>query len=185
VTPGRILEKWCPYRETPNSSARDPGEDVRAVVVHYTGGGSLGSTAKWICDPSSGVSYHVMIERDGRAVQFVDFHRKAWHAGVGNIDGGQDKRNANVGSIGVAFCNYGKICRADTQPNKLVYTAGAPVLHSNAYWEPYTDEALATFTRVLTWFERTGWTTNLVRHSEIALPRGRKHDPGPLFSLYI
>src|SRR5437868_1114091 len=36
---------------------------------------------------SAKVSSHLLIRRDGELVQYVPFHRRAWHAGVSNYRG--------------------------------------------------------------------------------------------------
>lgn len=44
------------------------------------------------------VSAHLLIERNGRITQFVNFNHRAWHAGVSIFDG---RENCNDYSIGI------------------------------------------------------------------------------------
>jgi AmpD protein len=44
------------------------------------------------------VSAHVLIRRDGECVQYVPFHKRAWHAGVSVYEG---RENCNDYSIGI------------------------------------------------------------------------------------
>ncbi len=57
------------------------------------------------------VSAHCLIRRDGEIVQYVPFHRRAWHAGVSRFAG---REHCNDFSIGI------ELEGTDTQP----YTDG-------------------------------------------------------------
>ena len=99
------------------------------------------------------VSAHLLIERGGQLVQFVDFGQRAWHAGQSCFAG---RDNCNDFSIGI----------------ELEGTDDTPFSD-----EQYT--ALAAVTAVLqrTYPAITG--DRIVGHSDIA--PGRKTDPGPCF----
>ncbi len=102
------------------------------------------------------VSAHFFIERNGRIVQFVSTEDRAWHAGVSSFCGQED---CNHYSIGV------ELEGCDTLPfAKKQY------------------DSLTTLTRNL--MKRYPLITKerVVSHAEIALPKGRKTDPGPLFN---
>ncbi len=43
------------------------------------------------------VSAHVLIRRDGSLVQYVPFHRRAWHAGVSSFQGRQACNDFSIG----------------------------------------------------------------------------------------
>jgi AmpD protein len=62
--------------------------------------GELDAAAHPFLDLLAGmrVSAHFLIERDGRATQFVGCDRRAWHAGVSIFDG---RRGCNDFSIGI------------------------------------------------------------------------------------
>ena len=189
--PGRIDESWCPWR-SPVCSAHSSrkGRDVVAVVVHYTGGGSMASTVRWLCSvPDVGRSYHVVVDRDGSASQLVDLQRSAWHAGEADLDG---EGQVNRRSIGVALCNRGPLevgaggqVLAAQGVTLIPYLGQTPTWaewhgHSTM-WEPYADAQLATLRRLVRWLAQLGWPSRLVGHDLIARPSGRKLDPGPLF----
>lgn len=73
-------------RPSPNQSPRTHGNGkaVDLILVHTPEGG-YESTVAYILRPTAQVSYHVLISEDGkRGTQLVDWHRKAWHAGVHN-----------------------------------------------------------------------------------------------------
>ncbi|WP_251357989.1 1,6-anhydro-N-acetylmuramyl-L-alanine amidase AmpD [Kangiella sp. TOML190] len=44
------------------------------------------------------VSSHLLIQRDGLVIQFVPFHKRAWHAGVSSFEG---REKCNDFSIGI------------------------------------------------------------------------------------
>ena len=44
------------------------------------------------------VSAHLLIDRDGEIIQFVPFHKRAWHAGQSEFNG---RENCNDFSIGI------------------------------------------------------------------------------------
>jgi len=43
------------------------------------------------------VSAHLLIRRDGEVIQYVPFHRRAWHAGVSEYQGEDDCNNFSIG----------------------------------------------------------------------------------------
>ena len=51
------------------------------------------------------VSSHLLIERDGRVTQFVNFDERAWHAGVSAWGAITD---VNSNSIGIELSNPGQ-----------------------------------------------------------------------------
>lgn len=73
----------------------------QAIVLHHSGGSYLGGI-DWIGNPAHNakVSYHVLIAMDGRRTQFVDWVRRAWHAGKSTWQGRPD---LNSWSIGISF----------------------------------------------------------------------------------
>jgi AmpD protein len=99
------------------------------------------------------VSAHVLLRRDGTAVQYVPFHRRAWHAGASCYQG---RERCNDYSIGI------ELEGADDQP--------------------YTDAQYAALTatvRALLQAYPALDAARITGHSDIA--PGRKTDPGPHF----
>jgi AmpD protein len=99
------------------------------------------------------VSAHVLIRRGGEVVQFVPFHRRAWHAGDSVHEG---RFSCNDFSIGI------ELEGTDT----WAYTA-----------EQY--EQLRLVTRCLLHYYPAILSDRIVGHSDIA--PGRKSDPGEAF----
>ncbi len=99
---------------SPNFSERPEGVDPSLIVVHNISlppgrfGGdfikqffvnSLNSELhpyfKEISDLR--VSSHLLIERDGNIIQFVEFNKSAWHAGVSEYEGQKDCNDFSIG----------------------------------------------------------------------------------------
>ena len=51
------------------------------IILHYTGGTSAMSSAKFLARSDVKASAHVVIGRDGQVIQLVPFNIEAWHAG--------------------------------------------------------------------------------------------------------
>lgn len=62
------------------------------------------------------VSSHVLIRRDGTILQFVPFHKRAWHAGESEFKG---RRNCNDFSIGIELEGTDTSNFVDIQYEKL------------------------------------------------------------------
>ncbi len=102
------------FIESPNFSERPEGVGPSLIVVHNISlppgrfGGdfikqffvnSLNSELhpyfKEISDLR--VSSHLLIERDGNIIQFVEFNKSAWHAGVSEYEGQKDCNDFSIG----------------------------------------------------------------------------------------
>lgn len=99
------------------------------------------------------VSAHCLIRRDGEVVQYVPFHRRAWHAGVSCYQG---RERCNDFSIGIELEGTDTLAYTDAQYRALVDVTRLLLRHY-----PITPARI------------TG-------HSDIAPER--KTDPGPSFS---
>ena len=67
------------YRESPNQSARASWSTVEVIICHTPE--APYSIVGYLRDPSSQVSYHILLSEDGKvATQLVPWDRKAWHA---------------------------------------------------------------------------------------------------------
>ncbi|HNK16378.1 MAG TPA: 1,6-anhydro-N-acetylmuramyl-L-alanine amidase AmpD, partial [Nitrospira sp.] len=100
---------------SPNHDERPAGEPVRLIVVHAIslppgefGGPWIDALFTNTLDPAAHpffqaiaglrVSAHLLIRRDGEPIQYVPFHRRAWHAGVSSFAG---RPHCNDFSIGI------------------------------------------------------------------------------------
>jgi N-acetyl-anhydromuramyl-L-alanine amidase AmpD len=71
------------FKGSPNWSSRGTC-GVEAIVVHVTGPGSMAGMASWFNNPSSQVSAHFGIGKQGEVHQYVELGDAAWHAGILN-----------------------------------------------------------------------------------------------------
>ena len=56
-------------------------EEIKFVIIHYTGMQSEIESIKRLKDPKSNVSCHYLINRRGKIIQMVKDKNIAWHAG--------------------------------------------------------------------------------------------------------
>lgn len=113
VKDGRLHgSKWCP---SPNYNERVSGNDIDLLVIHnislppaqFSNGYieaffqnrlPVGEHPYFIEIADLTVSAHLLVTRDGRVIQFVNFNDRAWHAGVSCFEG---RDNCNDFSIGI------------------------------------------------------------------------------------
>lgn len=153
-----------------NRSRRSPHKRRRVqpclgVVIHYTGGN--GALA-WMCDERSEASAHYYVSRKGGVWELVPPSHVAFHAGVSEmmVDG-ECLSDANDFTIGIELDNLG--------PQEI---------DGETVWEKYPEAQLKALESLLAWLRAEGYgeaVDQLVGHEEIAMPRGRKSDPGPAF----
>lgn len=167
IIDGRLdAAQWLP---SPNFGQR-PSPEISLLVIHNIslppgqyGGGYI---QQFFCNQLDEdahpyfqeisqlqVSSHLLIERSGKLVQFVNFNDRAWHAGVSQFCG---RDNCNDYSIGI------ELEGCDDQP--------------------YTEEqyrVLAQVTGALLQAYPQLTEQRITGHEDIA--PGRKTDPGPAF----
>jgi N-acetylmuramoyl-L-alanine amidase len=74
------------------------------LILHYTGMDSAAEALDRLCDPSSEVSAHYLIEESGAVWRLVPETERAWHAGRSFWAGATD---INSRSIGIELANPG------------------------------------------------------------------------------
>ncbi len=165
----------------------------RYIVLHNTAGGSMQGSYAHL--QSVGYSYHVLVDRAGKALQCVPFDRGAGHAGKSNWRG---RNGLNGFSIGVSAANYGQLSpQVDGKfynrgkNGKIVtgvFTADEVVVarHRNGGgkfgWERYPDAQIETMLRICrALIDAYPSIVDIVGHDDVAV--GRKVDPGPAFPM--
>lgn len=81
-------------------TSRERRQPCTTIVFHATAGASAASSVSWL--RQIGLSYNLLIERDGSVIKAVPLSRVALHAGRSV---GPDGANVNSYSIGIAFAN--------------------------------------------------------------------------------
>jgi AmpD protein len=155
---------------SPNHDERPPEAVPELVVVHCIslppgrfGGPHIEALFTNCLDPDAHpyfaeiceleVSAHALIRRDGEVIQFVPFHRRAWHAGQSCFEG---RERCNDFSVGIELEGTDEGDYEAVQYERLALLVGA-------LGDAYPTLAGAP----------------VVGHSDIA--PGRKTDPGPGF----
>ena len=157
------------YIDSPNFDDRPDGTAIELLVVHNIslppgqfGGPGIIDLFTNRLDPKAHpyyrkiadakVSSHFLIRRDGELIQFVPCSGRAWHAGQSEWRG---RSRCNDYSIGV------ELEGADDQP--------------------FGDSQYAILARLAGVLLSAYPIQECVGHSDIAIPPGRKTDPGPHF----
>jgi N-acetylmuramoyl-L-alanine amidase len=89
---------------SPNHGERKGARRPDAIVLHYTGMETGAAALARLCDPTSEVSSHYVVEEDGTILQLVPEALRAWHAGKSYWAG---ERDLNSASIGIEIVNGG------------------------------------------------------------------------------
>jgi N-acetylmuramoyl-L-alanine amidase len=144
-------------RPSPNHGPRPAGVVISGIVIHADASGSTQATIDWLKRAESKVSYHYLVSRLGQVYQFVPESRRAWHCGRSEFMGVPDCNNYTVG---VSFSNR---CDGLEAYEPVALEAGAQLCAQIIRRHP-----AITLDRITT-------------HAAIALPIGRKRDPGALF----
>ena len=135
-----------------NWSRRPAGVRIDAIIIHDTGGKTAESALRWFEDPGAGVSSHYVVDPNGTIYRPVAEEDKAWHAGVSSLWGETD---LNQRSIGIEIVDEN-----DSEP------------YPGSQWR-CVIELTAEIAR-----RRAIWLNRIVGHQHIAVPQGRKKDPG-------
>ena len=135
---------------SPNYGSRN-GRSISMIVIHATAGTARSALA-WLTNPASRVSAHYLIDKAGQIYRLVPDEYAAWHAG----------RAA---------------WRGETAINEI--SLGIELENANNGRDPYPVaqmESLVQLTRDKVAQYRIA-PDMVVRHLDIAIPRGRKSDP--------
>jgi N-acetylmuramoyl-L-alanine amidase len=106
------------YRPSPNHG----GEiEPTLIIEHYTGDDSERGAISWLCASKSGVSAHLVINKEGKVTQLVPFNVVAWHAGRSQYMG---RSSVNSFSIGIENVGSGDFFSdAQYEVNRAVIAA--------------------------------------------------------------
>ena len=148
-------------------------QDPFMIVFHYTAenfektfNGFAGSI------PSGGLGAQHLLNTNGDAYQLLDNNAVVKHAGVSYWNGFTE---LNKYSIGIENVNYGW-----SDEN---FGDGVKVDGSHNFWYPFPEDQIESLLDLtIDLIEKYHIKPyNIVGHSDIAVPAGRKQDPGVLF----
>ena len=100
----RMLNFNLIQQQSPNFNNRIKNYEIDMLVLHYTGMVSTQDALERLCNPSTEVSAHYLIDEGGEIYRLVSEERRAWHAGVSSWRGAKD---VNGCSIGIELVNPG------------------------------------------------------------------------------
>ena len=137
---------------SPNFNSRPDPKTIWAIVIHATASSTLEGVISWFNDPAVQLSAHYTIGKDGRIVQHVRDEDRAWHAGKSEWKG-------------VSGLND--------------YGLGVELVNLNDGGDPYPEAQHQANALLCAYLCRKHNVKpeNIVGHTDIAVPPGRKSDP--------
>jgi len=175
------------HKETPNVSGPFAGGLPDTLVIHYTAGSSLSSSASWLCNSKANASAHLVIGKNGEIIQLAPFDIRTWHAGRSSWKG---RTGLNQYSIGIELDNAGPLTQT---PEGFITHFGKNIESKNVIlaahkfdavergWEAYTIKQLQALEDVCWVLKDLYNIQEIVGHDDIA--PSRKRDPGPAFPM--
>lgn len=175
------------FDESPNHSGKFAEGLPDTIVIHYTAGSSLESSATWLKNPQASASAHIIVGKSGNIIQLVPFNKIAWHAGISQWNG---RSGLNKYSIGIEIDNAGILeKRAEgyyTYFGKRIDDSEVVLAtHKNAHqeqaWEAFNEQQIERVEELCLLLKEKYNITEIVGHDDVAPIR--KQDPGPAFPL--
>ena len=188
---GRRFQEITPHRNGFEPVKTNPAP--KFIIMHFTTGTRMESTINHFKDPTSLVSTHLLIGRDGRVVQFLPFDRIAHHCGY---SWWEQQSNLNNTSIGIELDNAGLLIRnpGGWQRHKILIPNDE--VEQAVHWKQFTPNDPARFpgwhkftqvqldvalSIVKALVKRYPSIQEILGHDDINLKN--RYDPGPLFPL--
>lgn len=175
------------FEETPNVSGPFATGLPDTIVIHYTAGSSLTSSANWLRNPQANASAHLVVGKSGQVIQLAPFNIKTWHAGRSSWKG---RSGLNQCSIGIEIDNAGVLKQSPdgyyTSFSKKVNPENVVIAKHKLDvevkgWEAYTPEQIEVVEQICLALKQAYPITEIVGHEDIA--PSRKRDPGPAFPM--
>ncbi|WP_310558879.1 N-acetylmuramoyl-L-alanine amidase [Flavobacterium sp.] len=157
------------------------------IIIHFTSGREAESSVSWFKNPDAEASAHIVIGRDGKIFQLIDFNKKAWHAGVSRW---AHWNGLNNFSIGIELENPGRLTKRDGKfyswfEKEYTSTDIVELIHKHedqpSFWLSYTEKQLASCMEVCKQVLNKYPIIDILGHDDIA--PFRKNDPGPMFPM--
>lgn len=143
------------YIMSPNHNRRPVDTTIDTLVIHYTAL-PMQESIDYLTSVEKQVSTHYIIGRNGALVQLVPLERRSWHSGVSRLYGRDDVNNCSIGI-------------------DLVFVPGTDRGYTERQYKVLAELGSALMEGLPITPER------VVGHEHVALPPGRKRDPGPTF----
>jgi len=189
--------------DNPNQTAG--GIDPKFLLMHYTAGPSMEGAIRSLTNPKRKASAHLIIDKNGDVAQLVPFNHKAWHAGrsAWRISDETIYEGMNRFSIGIELVNGGRLLKSPggkyrTWWGKIIDNddvfidedyfitskyANQSVHKTGVAFERYPEPQLTTALEICQELVEKFDIIDILGHSDVATPEGRKLDPGPAFPM--
>ena len=190
---------------TDNPNQTPGGIDPKFLLMHYTAGPSMEGAIRSLTNPKRKASAHLIIDKNGDVTQLVPFNNKAWHAGrsVWQPEPSLRYEGLNRFSIGIELVNGGRLLKAAGDTYRTWWGKKIPLddvfidedyyitskyanqsIHKTGLaFERYPEEQLLAVLEICRTLVETFDMIDILGHSDVALPEGRKLDPGPAFPM--
>lgn len=155
-----LYENGTPVRyiQTPNIGKGE--KDMRFILLHFDAATNETSAVNWLTSKGSGVSSDLHITKSGKVTQMAKFNQITWHAGASSWKG---LTGLNKYAIGIEQQNAGS---------------------KNGVYDDWTEIQIQKCIEVCKALVKAYPSiTEILGHSEVATPKGRKDDPGPKFPI--
>ncbi len=107
-----IIKKSGNYSKNPRKY-----RDIKHIIIHYTGMQSKRVSINRLSDPTTKVSCHYLIDREGSIIKMINDNKVAWHAGKSKW---KHLKNLNKSSIGIELVNKGHEFGYEKFPNSQI-----------------------------------------------------------------
>jgi N-acetylmuramoyl-L-alanine amidase len=158
------------------------------IIIHYTATRNLQAAVHTLANSDKKASAHLVIGRDGKIVQIVDFDTISWHAGKSEYKG---RKGFNQFAIGIEIDNPGWLNRTgnkfttwyekEVDINDVVEANHRNPETTKRYWHRYTEQQIAVVEDICELLVKEYNINFILGHEEVS--PGRKQDPGPAFPL--
>lgn len=165
-----------------------PGGKPLGATVHYSAHPSLDVTIK--SEGERGFGYHLIFDRDGKAVQSCPLRQSLWHAGKAQwLGNSPNKTHLAFCLLGWGWLKHDKgmfySFSGQRVPSNEVELRPDNLTGDRHYWHMATPAQEEALLQALLWaMLMAGFTSEHVcGHDEAATPLGRKLDPGGMLSM--
>lgn len=134
---------------------RPKGVPIDTIVIHHTGGGSVSGALEHWLRPDVTASAHYIVDFAGNVYHIIKDEMQAYHAGESELDG---RRWVNQFSLGIELLGDGNV---------------------KQFTKEQIDSTLSLCATLCSRYNVK--VSRVVGHSDVALPKGRKVDPGKYF----
>ena len=176
-----IVDHWVQGLARKTLVHKGANQTPRLLVIHYSVTDTLAQAVTAL--DAAKLSYHVLIDKNGTAVQTRRFTETAAHPGLSNwkAQGGVTLHSSvSRGSVGICLINRGFDLKSATKfsPGQLLYNPDDPSMQR---WERYPAAQVAACVAISKEIIAAYPIAAVVGHHDVAIMG--KFDPGPLLDL--